>query len=314
MKFSNLAIMSLLAAATLVGCAPGQQASQPSDGLPAVGSVGPQGLVKAKAVFSISSNSGAAQAYNMTKKVMDLASLFFGLDSKADPSNLAFPTCSHAASAMNPCTDYVDITVDNLANTQFAIDHALVAAQLAGQAGGQPTTAGNLVNFVSLHVGTLFDNNLNVCGSGNQLCTQAKIVMYTDNSNVSAWSGQSSLVQAGGSQGPNGMQNQALPLNVQLTTTTDNSGAASPAIVPDQDDPSTGIVIESAQIGSLQVIDQSILPLGGEAAGSLDAEAAGGATHGGPGVGQLGYQLSADFSNAAAGVYESRVVLEYVVQ
>jgi alpha-tubulin suppressor-like RCC1 family protein len=71
------------------------------------------------------------------------------------------------------CTDFTDINISNAANTEFALD----LTNIPNNQYSANTNNQNLQNFLTLDIGTLFDNNLFSCA--NLKCDIAQIRLYT---------------------------------------------------------------------------------------------------------------------------------------
>jgi hypothetical protein len=196
------------------------------------------------------------------------------------------------------------------------------------------------VSFGNLKVKTLYDNNLMACAaacstyvatgtctgagcswagstcSGTPTpvkCGHAFINIYTDNNNTLGLASKPAVIGSGAtitSYNVSGLVNTAKSIAsaaVSVPIILSESGSAV-GTVPDAyiTNGRTSLPAESLTLAAAtQVIDQSYLPIGGEAASNTGVSQA--APTG------TGYVLNANFTQASQGTYQARIVLEYVL-
>jgi alpha-tubulin suppressor-like RCC1 family protein len=155
MKSSKLIFGFLL---VLAGCAGNTNSSNNPNNpsLPSV-SIEPGNYIqRAKAEFDVTTSQDGSASLQLVKK-----------------SYASGGSCSHGT-----CVDYTDVTVTNTTQTAFALNQT----NTPGNAFSTTTLNGNLTNFLTLNIATLFDNDLFACGGTK--CTTAVIRVYTTSVNA----------------------------------------------------------------------------------------------------------------------------------
>ena len=305
-------IASLVIAAALSGCAGGQSGSSSglTNALPMPTQLSPiaNGVVHGQIIMDVQSTQGAAtSSADVMKRAKEYAMRLLNPTSFASYTD---PNCTHGS-----CTDWVDITVVNAPQTQFALDATALSAGQMDQTNNNYSVSNAPLNIGALKISTLYDNNLMACGTAGSpaKCDTASIVIYTDNTGLVTGSTAPLYGLALGGASAAGLWNiadfdgtDAISVPLMVVGASDSQAPTAMA-VPD-DSASQGTIVEQIAIPSgTQVIDQSFFPQGGEPAsnglgGTVTSAAA-----------TPGYPLTADFTTAASGTYTARVVLEYVL-
>jgi len=174
-------ILSVLTAAVLSGCSGAVNSGSPTiTGSAPTASNETNGVIHGSALFDTTISQSAQSS--LMHRIKDMFALVSG-KAYADIAN----NCNGAGL----CLDWVDISVTNSANTHFLIDND--KQTITG------TQAGSMVTFAALQIKDLYDNNLNICGAGQNQggsttpapavsptpgsdpCVSGSIRIYTDN-------------------------------------------------------------------------------------------------------------------------------------
>ena len=246
MKILSFSYLSFFLA--LSSCSQTPSTTVVSDGLPAVGSYNGYATVRARAVFDLTQGSGNQASIHLVSQ----------------------------AYAQGTLVDPVDISVTNAANVEFQISPDSPTGNLS-----IPTSPMNLLDFLSIHISKLQDNDLDVCGpSGHLRCNLARVQVYTVNplTGISDFGSGPGLYSSANGTGA--------PLTLQVAS---NSG---PEIVIGYG-MTNNFVLSYSILASDEMI--TITP-----PFILD-----------PSNPTYDYILNADFSGKPSGQYTTRIVFEY---
>jgi hypothetical protein len=247
----NIFVLSTFAL-SLWGCSPTVNNPTTQTNPPPVNTSGQlQLIVKAKAEFDVTTAPDGTAKFELVKKTYASGG-----------------TCTHGS-----CIDFTDVTVTNTVDTQFSLSHM----NIPSNAFSTTSTNNNLGNFLTLQLGTLFDNDLFECNV-NQKCTSAIIQIY----------------QTGGGTTPglyDSASGQVIPLLVTSSalTTPTSIPTGSPAL-PYTDVPTSSLVI----------LQQENITSSQEVVNITDASFT-----------NPNYNLFANMSAAGQGTYTAHIVVEY---
>jgi hypothetical protein len=208
-------------------------------------------IVKAKAEFDVTTTPDGTAKFELVKKTY-----------------AAGGTCTHGN-----CIDFTDVTVTNTVDTQFSLSHI----NIPSNAFSTTSANTNLGNFLTLQLGTLYDNDLFQCNV-NQKCTSAIIQIY----------------QTGGGTTPglyDSVSGQVIPLLVTSSALTSPTAIPFGSPAPPYNDVATS---------SLAILQQENITVSQQVVNITDAAFT-----------NPNYALFADMSAAGQGTYTAHIVVEY---